>query len=60
MLTKNRLKEQIEKFPEEFSIDELIEHLILMEKIETGNRQSENEEVISDAEMENEIKKWFD
>jgi len=60
MLTKTRLKEQIEKFPEEFSIDELIEHLILMEKIETGNRQSENEEVISDAEMENEIKKWFD
>ena len=60
MLTKTRLKEQIEKFPEEFSIDELIEHLLLMEKIETGNRQSENEEVISDAEMENEIEKWFD
>ena len=60
MLTKTRLKEQIEKFPEEFSIDELIENLILMEKIETGNRQSENAEVISDAEMENEIEKWFD
>ncbi|MBZ4651610.1 MAG: hypothetical protein JG761_410 [Proteiniphilum sp.] len=60
MLTKTRLKEQIEKFPEEFSIDELIENLILMEKIETGNRQSENGEVISDAEMENEIEKWFD
>jgi hypothetical protein len=60
MLTKTRLKEQIEKFPEEFSIDELIENLILMEKIETGNRQSENGEVISDAEMENEIEKWFE
>ena len=60
MLTKTKLKEQIEKFPEEFSIDELIENLILMEKIETGNRQSENGEVISDAEMENEIEKWFD
>ena len=60
MLTKTKLKEQIEKFPEEFSIDELIENLILMEKIETGNRQSENGEVISDAEMENEIEKWFE
>lgn len=59
MLTKTILKEQIEKFPEEFSIDELIEKLILMEKIETGNRQSENGEVISDAEMENEFKKRF-
>jgi hypothetical protein len=60
MLTKTRLKEQIEKFPEEFSIDDLIENLILMEKIEIGNRQSESGEVISDAEMENEIEKWFD
>jgi hypothetical protein len=60
MLTKTKLKEQIEKFPEEFSIDELIENLILLEKIEIGNRQSDNGEVISDAEMENEIEKWFD
>ena len=60
MLTKSRLKEQIEKLPEEFSIDELIERLILMEKIETGNRQSVNGEVISEVEMENEIEKWFE
>ncbi len=60
MLTKTRLKEQIERLPEEFSIDELIENLILMEKIETGNRQSENGEVISEVEMENEIEKWFE
>jgi hypothetical protein len=31
-----------------------------MEKIENGNRQSENGEVISDEELENEIEKWFD
>ena len=60
MLTKSRLIKQIEEFPEEFSIDELIEHLILLEKIETGNRQSENGQVISDDEMQKEIEKWFD
>ncbi|MBE9468577.1 MAG: hypothetical protein IMY72_09725 [Bacteroidetes bacterium] len=60
MLTKGRLKEQIEKFPEKFSIDELVEKLILIEKIETGNKQSENGEVISESEMENEIEKWFE
>ncbi|RLD61477.1 MAG: hypothetical protein DRJ01_07845 [Bacteroidetes bacterium] len=60
MLTKARLKEQIDKFPEKFSIDELVEKLILIEKIETGNKQSENGEVISESEMENEIKKWFE
>ena len=60
MLTKERLKEQIDKFPEEFSIDDLVENLILIEKIEAGNKQSENGEVISEREMENEIEKWFE
>ena len=60
MLTKVKLKEQIDKLPEEFSIDELIENLILIEKIETANKQSENGEVISEGEMENEIQKWFE
>lgn len=59
MLTKIRLKEQIDKFPDEFSIDELIEKLILIEKIESGNKQSKNGEIISEGEMENEIEKWF-
>ena len=60
MLTKERLIEQIDKFPEKFSIDELVENLILIEKIETGNKQSENGEVISESEMENEMEKWFE
>lgn len=60
MLTKTKLKEQIDKLPEEFSIDELIERLILIKKIESGNKQSENGEVISEGEIENEIEKWFE
>ena len=60
MLTKSRLKEQIEKLPEQFSIDELVESLILIEKIENGNKQSEKGEVIEDTELDNEIEKWFE
>jgi len=60
MLTKTKLKDQIEKFPEEFSIEELIEKLILIEKIEQGNRQSEKGEIISETELDIEIKKWFE
>lgn len=51
MLTKIRLKEQIDKFPDEFSIDELIENLILIEKIESGMKQSGKGEVISEDKM---------
>lgn len=60
MLTKLMLKEQIDEFPDEFSIDELVEKLILIEKIETGIKQSENDEIISDGGMGNEIEKWFE
>jgi hypothetical protein len=60
MLTKTRLKEQIESFPEQFSIDELVEKLILIEKIEHGNMQSEKGEIITDTELDKEIEKWFE
>ena len=60
MITKSRLKHEIDKFPDEFSIDELIEKLILIEKIENGNRQSEKGEIISENEMDKEIEKWFE
>jgi len=60
MITKIKLKEQIDKFPERFSIDELTERLILIEKIERGNKQSENGDVITDEDLDKEIEKWFE
>lgn len=59
MLTKTKLLAEINKFPDEFSIDELVERLILIEKIEIGNEQSENNQIVSESEMDYEIKKWF-
>jgi hypothetical protein len=59
MLTKTKLLAEIDKLPEEFPIDELIERLILVEKIETGREQSGNNQIVSEAEMDYEIKKWF-
>lgn len=59
MLTKAKLKKEIENFPEEFSLDELIEHLIILDKIDRGNQQSKNEEIFSEGELGKEIEKWF-
>jgi hypothetical protein len=59
MLTKTNLKKQIEKLPDKFSLDELVERLILIEKIERGNKQSEVGEVISESDLDREIDKWF-
>ena len=60
MITKTKLKKQIKNLPEEFSIDQLVEKLILIEKIENGEKQSLNGNKISEAELENEINKWFE
>jgi len=60
MITKTKLKEQIESFPEQFSIDELIERLILVEKIENGIKQSENDEILDESEFNEEVKKCFE
>lgn len=60
MLTKTKLKEAIDKFPENFTIDELIDRLILIEKVERGNLQSENGETLSEEDLDKEIDKWFE
>ncbi|MBU2526585.1 MAG: hypothetical protein KKC03_08295 [Bacteroidetes bacterium] len=60
MITKTKLKEQIESFPEQFSIDDLIERLILVEKIENGKKQSETDEILTESELDNEMHKWFE
>ena len=47
MLNKIKLIEQLESLSEQFSKVNLVERLILIEKIETGMLQSAKSEVIS-------------
>lgn len=59
MITKAKLKAHIDSFPEQFSIDDLVERLILVEKIEKGKIQSENGEILSESELDKELDIWF-
>ena len=59
MITKTKLKETLEKFPEEFTIDELIDEIILIDKITLGDQQSERGETIAEEDLDQEIKKWL-
>jgi hypothetical protein len=60
MITKERLKEHIDKFPDkEFSIDELIERLIFIEKLEERISISKNSGPnISEADIKKDLEKW--
>jgi hypothetical protein len=57
-ITKEKLKEHIENFPEEIEIDEVIERLIFIEKLAVRIKESDDK-TIDDVEMKKEIEKWF-
>ncbi|WP_289030570.1 hypothetical protein [uncultured Algoriphagus sp.] len=59
MIKKNQLIETIESFPEEFTLEELVDKLILLDKIEKGNNDSIEGNTLSEVELEEEMKKWF-
>ncbi len=58
MLTKGQVNKTIKNLPESFTIDELIDQLLLMEKIEEGYQQSESGKVVSNADVKLMIDKW--
>jgi len=59
MIFKKQLTLTLESFPEQFTLEELIDKLILLDKIGRGNQQSLNGETITEVELEMEMQKWF-
>ncbi len=59
-ITKNQIIEAIKAMPQdEFAnIDEVIEEIILLEKIERGIKDMEEGRVITHEEMKKEIDSW--
>jgi hypothetical protein len=59
MITKEKLIQVINKMPDEFSIDELIEEFVLLRKIELGLADVESGRVFSKMEVEEKMGKWL-
>ena len=58
MLTKTNVIKTITKFPDNFSIDELVDEMILLDKIERGIQDADNGRVISENELDKRIEEW--
>lgn len=58
MLTKDKLQKTIQNLPESFTIDDLIDQLIFIEKVEEGLKQSEKGNVMSNEDVKSIIDKW--
>jgi hypothetical protein len=59
MLTKSIVIKTITRFPEHFSVDDLVDKMILLDKIEKGLQQADNNQVISDEELDKKIEEWL-
>ena len=58
MITKERLYKQIESLPDKLDIEDLIERLLLIDKIEKRKIESDNDNTISEEKLDKEIKGW--
>ena len=58
MLNKIKVIETINTFPDNFSIDELFEKMVIILKIERGNLQSLNKQVISENDLKLKMNKY--
>jgi len=59
MLTKEKVLQSIKELPNEFSLDEIVEKLILLEKIDVGLQQVKQGEIVSNVDAKEKLKKWL-
>lgn len=60
MISKEKLQETVNQLPDSIDLDDLIERLVFLDKIEKGNNQSLLDDVISEESLDENIQKWFE
>ena len=58
-MTKHQVVDSLKNFPEKFSVEDLVEKLIFIEKVEEGLAQSKNGETVSMEEAKKRLHKWM-
>ena len=59
MLTKNSVLKTINKLPDNIDLDELIDKLIFIDKVEKGLDQSLQNQVIPETQAKKKLAKWL-
>lgn len=57
-MKREKAIETVKELPQEFELDELIERLVLVEKVEKGLQQIDQGKTISHDQVKEMIKKW--
>jgi len=59
MLTKTQIIDSLNNLPENVTIDQVIEHLVVVDKIQQGLNDSAEGKVYSKEEAKAKLKKWL-
>ena len=59
MLIKDKVKKTVDRLPEEFTVDHIVEQLIILDKIEEGLKDIEEGRVYSTDQVKQELKRWL-
>jgi hypothetical protein len=59
LLTKKALLKSVKELPDEFSIDDLMDRLVVLQKIERGLREMEQGKGVSTASAKKRLSKWL-
>lgn len=59
MLTKEKILQTLKDLPDTFSIDELFDRIVLLNKIEMGLEQSKSGQVNTTDQAKDKLKKWL-
>lgn len=59
MLTKVKLLQSIKDLPDKFTLDDLLDRIVLLQKIEIGLEQSQEGQTKSTEESREKLKKWL-
>ena len=59
MIVKEPLIETIKQLPPEFSVDEVIDKIFLLENIEKGLQQSQKGKVTRDEDLDKKLPEWL-
>jgi len=59
MTTKDKIINGIQNLPDSVTIDDILDQIMLVEKIEKGIDQSNKNQVVSDDELDKRLGKWL-
>jgi predicted transcriptional regulator len=59
MLTKEKVRKTVERLPDNFTVDQLVEELVILNRIEEGLKDIEGGRVFSTDQVKKELKTWL-